>query len=350
MNPRLVPPAVTRWACIGLAAVTLGIAAPAKPATGTRERPPETSEIAQGVWWIPGGIRPNRQPDGNSVVFASPQGLVVVDTGRHAWHRESILALARAQDEPIVAVVNTHWHLDHVSGNPDLRLAHPGLRVYASGAIDGALTRFFPASARESARYVDDPQVPPEMREDIRGDLQSIGNGKALKPDVVIEASTNLALGGRSFVVNLVRDAATAGDVWLYDPGSRIAVLGDLVTLPAPFLDTACPSGWRDALDVIAKTPFATAVPGHGAPLTPTQFDLYREAFAAFVDCAGSSRPADECASQWAGSVKPLLDGDPADAERAQRMAAYYVGMLRANGGRSRYCAAAGGEGQRALD
>jgi len=28
-------------------------------------------------------------------------------------------------------------------------------------------------------------------------------------------------------------------------------IAGDLVTLPVPFLDTACPNGWRKALDTL---------------------------------------------------------------------------------------------------
>jgi len=61
--------------------------------------------VVPGVWLIPGAVQPDRQPDGNSVIFAAPDGLVVVDTGRHPWHREAILALARAQDAAIVAIV-----------------------------------------------------------------------------------------------------------------------------------------------------------------------------------------------------------------------------------------------------
>ena len=148
----------------------------------------------------------------------------------------------------VVAIVNTHWHLDHVSGNPALRKAYPGLRVYASNAIDGALAGFFPASAKESAGYLDDPQVPQATRDDIRGDLQTIANGAALKPDEVIAAAGNRTLGGRTLRLNLAPDAATAGDVWIVDEQSRVVVLGDLVTLPAPFLDTACPEGWQERI------------------------------------------------------------------------------------------------------
>jgi glyoxylase-like metal-dependent hydrolase (beta-lactamase superfamily II) len=294
--------------------------------------------VVPGVWLIPGGVRPDRQPDGNSVVFDAPDGLVVVDTGRHAWHRAAIVALAGTRQKNIAAIVNTHWHLDHVSGNPALRAAYPDLRVYASSAIDGALTGFLAASARDSAGYLDDPQLPATIREDIRADVATIRNGAALKPDVVISASAAMVIGGRELGVRLATDAVTAGDVWLYDERNRLAVLGDLVTLPAPFLDTACPEGWKVALERVEAAPFEVAIPGHGSPMTRAQFRLYRRAFEAFVDCSNSSRPASECASGWADSVEPLLADGPGEKQRARDMTEYYVGMLRANGGRSKYC------------
>jgi len=324
-----------------LAAVTtaaFGIAA-AAPAAPSPVAAPEPQQVAPGVWMIPGGIRPNRQPDGNSVIFEAPAGLVVVDTGRHAWHREAILSLARAQKKDIVAIVNTHWHLDHVSGNPDLRAAYPGLRVYSSDAIDGALTGFLRASAADSAAYLDDPKIPEETRADIRADLLTIENGAALKPDVVIPASGTTTFGGLTLRVSLVPDAVTAGDVWLYEPERRVAVLGDLVTLPAPFLDTACPQGWKAALDEVAATPFEVAIPGHGAPMTRAQFVLYKAAFEAFIECSGSTSPGDDCASRWADAVRPLSPDEPPEWQRAKAMAAYYVGLLRAHGGRSKHCA-----------
>jgi glyoxylase-like metal-dependent hydrolase (beta-lactamase superfamily II) len=281
---------------------------------------------------------PNREPDGNTLVFDAPEGLIVVDTGRHEWHRRAILALANDRRKPIKIIVNTHWHLDHVSGNPALRAAFPGLRVYGSSAIDHALTGFLASSAREGASYANDPALPEETRADIRLDLLTIQNGAALKPDEIVRTARSMTLAGRRFRVNLAPYAATSGDVWLFDEKTRIAVLGDLVTLPAPFLDTACPDGWRAALAQIAALPFSSAIPGHGAPMVRAQFLVYRQAFDSFVACSNSARLKDECAAAWAHDVGPLLPDDPRGKENARATAAYYDDLLRTNGGRSKYC------------
>ncbi len=309
----------------------------ALPAWADEVPHPQAQSVATGVWLIPGGIRPNRQPDGNTIVFDAPGGLIVMDTGRHLWHRAAILDFAKAQGKPIAAIVNSHWHLDHVSGNPDLRAAYPGLKVYASGAIDGALTGFLPKSAADAKPYLDSGKLPPETMEDLRNDMATIANGAALKPDVVIDTSAARRIAGKTLDVNLAPDAATAGDVWVYDPKSRVAAAGDLVTLPAPFLDTACPAGWSRALARIARTPFRVLVPGHGLPMSRAQFATYRRAFDDFIACAASPRDAKECAADWSTAVAALPGAGP--DKQAQGMAAYYAkDVLRAHGGKSAEC------------
>jgi len=308
-------------------------AAPAQP-SGDPATP-----VARGVWLVPGGIRPGRAPDGNTIVFEAPRGLIVMDTGRHDWHREAIIALAHARNRPIIAIVNSHWHLDHVSGNPDLRAAWPGLKVYASSAIDQALTTFLARSLRNGPQRLANTSLSPAQREDVGNDLATIRNGAALEPDVVISASRQMAIGGRPLRINLAVNAATAGDVWVYDARARVAAVGDLVTLPAPFLDTACPDGWRVALARVAATPFRTVVPGHGPLMSRSDFALYRTAFDSFIECARSATPKGDCAASWTRMVKPLLGTDPQAPVQAADFAADYVELLRAHHGDSQYCA-----------
>ena len=289
---------------------------------------PKAQMLTMDTWLIPGGFSENRQPDGNTVVFKGSEGLVVLDTGRHTWHRQAILDLAVTNGVPIVAIINSHWHLDHVSGNPDLRAAYPSLKVYASGAIDSALTGFLAESAKGANEYLESSQIPAEMAEDIRGDLATFANGEALKPDVVIEESATLRLAGRDLQVNLAVNGPTEGDVWLYDTNTRIAAVGDLVTLPVPFLDTACVEGWQSALASVASIPFETLVPGHGRPMGRPEFEQYRTAFDHLVQCADSDQDKGACAASWVANVSSLLEDNDMESARAEGMAAYYVDVV----------------------
>ena len=231
-------------------------------------------------------------------------------------------------DAPVIAIVNSHWHLDHVSGNPDIKAAYPSVKVYASGAIDGALTGFLAESAKGAHEYLESPRIPAETAEDIRGDLATFANGEALKPDVVIERSASITLAGRDLEVNLVVNGPTEGDVWLYDAHTRIAAVGDLVTLPVPFLDTACVEGWQAALNSVSSTPFVTLVPGHGKPMDRPRFEQYRLAFDHFVECADSDQDKAVCAASWIENVSPLLENNGMGTARAEGMAAYYVDVV----------------------
>jgi glyoxylase-like metal-dependent hydrolase (beta-lactamase superfamily II) len=314
-------------------------AAPSTAVSADSLRKPHAHVIATGVWMIPGGIPPNREPDGNTYIFDAPNGLIVMDTGRHRSHRQAILDFAKARGGRIAAVVNSHWHLDHVSGNPALKAAYPGMKVYATDAIKGALSGFLAKSAAESRHYLKSGKLPPETAEDVRNDIATTENGKALFPDVVINKSAARIIAGKSLQVNLAPNAATEGDVWVFDPVTKLAAVGDLVTLPAPFLDTACSAGWSQALAAIDKTPFKSVLPGHGAVMTRTQFRTHRKAFNALITCSASTRDANECAADWTKNVRDLLRATSQNPKQATGMTAYYVkDVLRAHGGNSAEC------------
>jgi glyoxylase-like metal-dependent hydrolase (beta-lactamase superfamily II) len=310
------------------------------PVLADAARVPELKPIsvAAGVWMIPEVAVLDREPDGNSVAFTSGQGLIVFDTGRHAWHQRALLELAAKQRQPIVAVINSHWHLDHTSGNRVLRAQFPRLKVYASSAVDGALSGFLAESAASTANYLNDSQIPEALKDDLRADLETIRLGRELRPDILVTASRPMRIAGKNFEVHLAVNAATAGDVWLYEKVSQLAIVGDLVTFPAPYLDTACPEGWRSALAQIDATPFRRAIPGHGPVLSHSQFAMYRRAFERFISCTKNDQPDEECATNWAADVAPILSADLSQEQRAISAARYYVQMLRANAGRSRFC------------
>ncbi|HEX8900168.1 MBL fold metallo-hydrolase [Vitreimonas sp.] len=299
-------------------------------------------EIVAGVTLLPGSFEPERGPDGNTIVFDAPDGLVVIDTGRHGWQSDAILDLARTRGRPIAAIVNTHWHLDHSSGNGRVQAAFPNAPVYATNAIDAVLAPggFLSRNLEGARGMLAGDQLSPVQREEVQIFIDTMAAADDLRPDVVIARDQRLRIAGRRFDVHVTDGAVSAADIWLYDRRTRVVVLGDLVTFPAPFFETACPEAWRAALDEVWATPFRIAIPGHGAPMDRAQFDTYRQAFGAFLDCVASDADASVCASAWSTNIADFIAGDERAQIMAPQMAAYYVDFLRANGGRSPDCAA----------
>jgi glyoxylase-like metal-dependent hydrolase (beta-lactamase superfamily II) len=316
-----------------LLALSLMQAAPHQPA------PPSARELAPDTYLVPGAVPSDRGPDGSSVIVVAPAGLIVIDTGRHAWHTEGILAFARARRLPVAAIVNTHWHLDHSTGNGRVKAAHPAAKVYTTSAVDRALAPggFLARNAAAARKQQPDPKASAVRREETELFLATMDKPDLLRPDVAVDQSGPLNLAGRPFAIHVAANAVTDADLWLYDEATGVAVIGDLVTVPAPFFETACPARWEAALDEVWATPFRVAVPGHGAPMTRAEFDTYRRAFGRFRACAGTGSEASACAGGWARDIEPLLAND-AERRQATEYATHYVGFLRKGGGASADC------------
>ena len=296
--------------------------------------------IAEGTVLFRGGFEPGRQPDGNSVMLRGTDGWIVFDTGRHEAHTRRLLTFARASGLPVAAIVNSHWHLDHASGNRLLRDAWPDAPVYASDAIVGALPGFLAESRRRSEAMIASGELEEPMLSEVLGDIATITDAGALLPTETVTRPQAGTLAGRKVHVGLAGHAVTAGDLWLYDPATRVLLAGDLVTLPVPFLDTACPKGWQAALEAVDATDFTLLVPGHGAPMDRAGFAAWRGAFDGLLACAATEAATGTCADQWIAGVGALL---PAGEQlRARAMLAYYVDdVLPGAGGRAtKYCPA----------
>ena len=116
----------------GMAAILLASAASA------------ASPKAEPYHLIPGVVPTNdwQGPERQYDRLDAPDGLIVFDTGRSPDHRAGILDYAKQRGRPIAAILNSHWHLDHTTGNLDLRQVYPRADVYATTAIDGALDSY----------------------------------------------------------------------------------------------------------------------------------------------------------------------------------------------------------------
>jgi glyoxylase-like metal-dependent hydrolase (beta-lactamase superfamily II) len=144
-----------------------------------------------------------------------------------------------------------------------------------------------------------------------------------LRATDLVTGSGEINVAGRPLVVNLAPYAATEGDVWIVDRQAGLAIVGDLVVGLTPFMDTACPEGWRSALDAIAATEFTTLVPGHGEVMDKAAFLQWRSAFNNLLDCAASAKTKEECVAGWRRDAAAFIPAG--DEKRVDSMIGYYL-------------------------
>lgn len=320
------------------ALIALGLAGcAAKPAVETVPPPRAYAHGIGGATFLIGGtFPPGRSPDCNSLILYGPEGAFLIDSGRHAAHLTLIRQGFSGIGMTPVAIINTHWHLDHVSGNPELKAAFPDIKVYGTSAIDGALTGFLATSAEASRKALAEGAIPAVAIPDVEGDLATIARGAELRPDIVVDESRDTTIAGRPLSLRVARHAVTARDLWIYDAAEKRAIVGDLVTMPVPFLDTACPEGWLKALDEVAASGAEQVVPGHGPIMPIADFTLWHRAFVDFIACARGTGALEVCSAGWLAVAAKWIGDDTA---RAKAMADYYGELIR-SGKLDGYCTA----------
>jgi len=271
----------------------------------------------------PGHIDLARGPDGNTVILVAPDGLIVVDTGRHPEHAAAIVDYARNAGKPIAAIVNTHWHLDHTTGNREVRLSYPGAEVIATGAGEGALTGFLASGIAATRRTVTDPDADPAERKAAERRLAAVEDRASFLPAMPLKSDDTRKVAGRMLELHVAPAAATEADLWFVDPQDKLAVVGDLVVAQAPFFDTGCEEGWATALDAIGAAKWDTLIPGHGEPMDRPAFGRWRGAFDGFLDCGKSSAAPSACAERWLADANGFYTEDQRDSVR--QLIEYYV-------------------------
>lgn len=176
--------------------------------------------------------------------------VAVIDTGGSMRiGRRLRAAVGQHTSLPICYVINTHVHVDHVLGNAAFKSDKPSF--VGHWALADAMARSRDFFVKE---YGGDLDSPPSA-------AQIIG------PDRLVEHELVLDLGGRPLTLRAWPKAHTDCDLTVFDSTTRTLWTGDLLfrgRLPA--LDGSV-KGWLSALDELARTKVALAVPGHG-PVT----------------------------------------------------------------------------------
>ena len=226
-------------AAVAAACTGTGSAGPAAP-------PPPTPAAADPV----GRVASDNPGSVNTYWLPVPQGLLVIDTGRNVTGGQRAAAAIQQTGRPVLAILLTHPHPDHVGGAGALRAAFPNVPIYASEAT-AAWMRADPLGFYPLARQAD-PDFPAELT----------------YPDHTFPADQVLDLGGVQLQTAQFGPGESETATAYYEPAAHILFSGDLTgehVTPALLEGHSC--GWLINLERLGQRfPEArTAYPGHGA-------------------------------------------------------------------------------------
>ena len=274
----------------------------------------EFTEVAARIW-----VARYEWYDVNVTVIEGEAGLLVVDTNASTKAAEEVIAdLHRLSARPVVGLVNTHEHVDHVFGNAAFREEYGEVPITAH---EVAALNTVPHGEQVQASSVD--------RGDHRAD--EIAATPIVPADNTFSSVATIDLGDRA--VELVHPGRghTGGDLVVRIDDADVVLAGDLVEesgAPA-YGDDCFPMDWPRSLDLALELigPATVVVPGHGVPVDRDFVQEQRASIDVVArtiqDLAGRGVPVSEAlgSAQWPYPREQLGSAVRRGYEQLPRMA-----------------------------
>ncbi|MBH3372513.1 quinoprotein relay system zinc metallohydrolase 1 [Pseudomonas juntendi] len=226
-------------------------------------------QIAEGTWLLEGSTDNFAKANGGNVVntafIVTDEGVVVIDSGPSRRYGEALRqAIATVTDKPVLEVLLTHHHPDHVLGNQ----AFTDVPIGALAGTAALLREQGDAMAENMYRLVGDW---------MRGT-------EVVLPTRVVEPGVREVGGHRLRLLGL--RGHTGADLAILDETTGVLFAGDLLfyqralTTPnSPGLDV-----WLHDLDTLQALPWKQLVAGHGPLASDAQPFLQMRDYLTWLD------------------------------------------------------------------
>ena len=177
---------------------------------------------------------------GNVGVLNTDEGAVIVDTMTLKYQGNRIRKLAEElTGQPVVAIINSHYHLDHTHGNPAF---DAGMRIISTG---------------RTLHHI----------KTVDSDYFS-GGAAELMPNELLDQRQRIVIGNKTIELLPTAPAHTDGDLAALFVEDGVVHTGDLFfNRLYPNIDLeggGSVAQWSAAIEQILQLPFERIIPGHG--------------------------------------------------------------------------------------
>ncbi|MBI4937863.1 MAG: quinoprotein relay system zinc metallohydrolase 2 [Nitrosomonadales bacterium] len=175
------------------------------------------------------------------------KGVAVIDSGGSpkigAQLRE---AIRKVTDLPILFVINTHVHPDHVFGNAAFKKDNPTFVGHEN--LAAGMEQRKEVYLRNQAEWVGADAAGSEL----------------IPPALQIGGAQSIDLGGRTLLLTAYAPAHSHSDLTVFDTATATLWTGDLLFVErTPSMDGNL-QGWLQAIAQLRAIPAERAIPGHG--------------------------------------------------------------------------------------
>lgn len=236
-------------------------------------------KVKENLYVITGSSDPQAFSGGNTAVFITDAGVVLVDTKFPGWGPTIVERVKTVTNKPITTIINTHSHNDH-SGSND----------YFAATVDSVVHDNTKSNMAKMAEYSGDKArfLPKRTFKD----KLSIGSGRD---------QVDLYYFGRGH---------TNGDTFIVFPALRTVHTGDMFAQKMlPLVDTMNGGSVLEYGQTLAKAAAGipnvdTVIPGHRQVGTWAEFREFGEFIQDFVTFARSSSNAKKTVAQAAAEYR----------------------------------------------
>jgi quinoprotein relay system zinc metallohydrolase 2 len=183
----------------------------------------------------------------NISFIVGSKGVAVIDTGGSLKVGNQLRnAIKKVTDKPILYVINTHVHPDHIYGNAAFLQDKP--QFIGHEKLADAMELRKEAYAKLNEKF---------LGEDAKG-------SDIVKPNIAVKETMKFDLGDRTLSITPYPVAHTNTDITVIDSKTSTLLTGDLLFIERTPVVEGDIKGLIAAIDVIKTYPVKRVIPGHG--------------------------------------------------------------------------------------